>query len=126
MSGDLKRVVSAVKMQVDEFEFSLIPNSLTFKDGFPERTTKGLDNGDITYSEDQETAVGMIKADIPSVIEFIENAKTIASRQGSTVKFYDDNGMERVMKKGVCKNDTEFSVGTDGKFTLSFDGTPLD
>lgn len=124
--SDLKRVVSAVKLQVDEFEFGLIPNSLVFKEGLPERTTKGLDNGDVTFSEDKETAVGMIKADVPSTIEFIDNAKTIGGRSGTTVKFFDDNGMERVMKTGVYKNDDEKSVGTDGKFTMTFDGTPLD
>lgn len=124
--SDLKRIVSAVKLKVDEFEFSIVPNSLTFKEGYPERTTKGLDNKDVTFSEDQETAVGMIKAEIPATVESIDNAKTIASRQGSTIKFFDENGMERVMKTGVCKNDTEISTGTDGKFTLAFDGTPLD
>jgi hypothetical protein len=126
MANDLTRAISAVKLQVDEFKFPVISNSLAYKEGLPERTVKGLDNGDKYTTENLETAVGMIKADIPSITQYIDDAKTIGARQKVTVKFFDDFGMERVMKSGVCMNAEEISTGTDGKFTLEFQGSSLD
>ena len=123
--GDLKRIVSAVNVQADEFQFGIISGSLTFKDGFPERTVKGLDNGSTTWSENQESAIGMVKFDIPTTVENVKSAQTLAGRTGSTIKFYDENGFERVMKTGILKNDGEFSISNDGKRTLTFEGTPM-
>jgi len=126
MAGTLNRVVSTVSVNVDGENIGIIPNSLEYKEGKPERDVKGLDNGDITFSENRESALGMIKFDIPSTKENIDLANTLMSRTNSTVKFFDENGTEKVMASGVTKNDSSTNLGTDGKITLDYMGTPLD
>lgn len=126
MSGSLKRVVSTVIVNVDGIEIGIIPNSLEYRDGKPTRDAKGLDNGDTLITESREEAVGMIKFDIPTTDENISLARTLENRKVSTVSFYDDNGTEISMSSGATKNDSNKAIGTDGKITLDYIGTPLD
>ena len=124
--SELIRVISTVIVNVDGIDIGIIPNSLEFREGKPVRDAKGLDNGDVSFSESSEEAVGMIKFDMPATEENISLARTLESRRGSTVSFYDDNNAAYSMKSGVTKNDSNRNLGTDGKITLDFIGTPLD
>lgn len=126
MPGDLRTIVGNVRFQVDEFEFPIIANSFAYDEGLPERNVVGLDNGDVSRSENRETAVGIMKCEIPSTTELIDNAKTVGNRESVTVRAFNDDGFERVMKTGVCKNRNEITTGTDGKFPFEFHGTQLD
>lgn len=121
----LQRAISTLTVKVNGIEFGIIPKSLEYKDGLPTRDVKGLDNGDVYFTEDREEAVGMIKFEVPTTAENIADVKTIEASKKVTVKFYDDDGYEKVMSSGVSKNDSTKSIGTDAKITLEFMGTPL-
>jgi hypothetical protein len=125
MASELKRLVSTVQVKVDGQDVGIIAGSLEYKEGKPTREVKGLDNGDVTFSENREEAIGMIKFDIPTTKENIDLANTLKSRTASTVSFFDDFGTEKVMSSGVTKNDSSSSTGTDGKITFDYMGTPL-
>ncbi len=125
--SELNRVVSAVQVKVDEFTLAIVSGSLSYKTGKPTREVKGTDSiGEVVYSENFEEAVGMVKFEVYATTGNLKDVTTIEGRQGSSVKFYDENGFERVMKAGVTKNDSERTLGTDGKITLDFMGTPID
>ena len=123
--AEFMKVISAVRVVCDEFEFGVIPGSLEFKEGYPVRVVKGIDNGDQTWAEDFTENFGVIKFDAPTVNLYLANARTLSTRAGSTIKFFDDAGTQRVMKSGVLKNDQSNTVGSDGKISLEFSGTPL-
>lgn len=124
--ASVKKAISTLIVNVDGNEIGIIPKSLEYREGKPVRNAKGLDNGDVVISEDREEAFGMIKFDIPSTAENLSLSRTLESRKGSTVKFYDDNGVEVSMKTGYTKNDSSKTTGSDGKITLDYIGTPLD
>lgn len=126
MAGDLKRIISAVKAQVDEFEFAVAPGSVTYKDGKPARTVKAADNNDVFSSENFEEAKGMIKFEFFGTEENLAQCRQIEERDSVTVKIFDEDGFERVMKSGVSLNDSEKSLGSDGKGEFSFEGSPLE
>ena len=121
----LNRAVSTVQVRVDEFELGIKAGSLTYKEGFATRTVTGLDNGDVIASESREDAKGMIKFEMPPTKDNIKTVRSIEQRAVVTVKFFDDNGTERVMAQGVSLNDSEKSIGSDGTLELNFEGTPL-
>lgn len=124
--AELIQRVSTVNVNIDGQDYGIVPSSLAFKEGKPTRDVKGLDNGDVIFSENREEAVGMIKFELPTTPENLANAKTLNSRLNSTVRFTDDYGTERVMVSGVTKNDSERTTGPDGKIALEYIGTPLD
>lgn len=122
----LTRVISTLIVNIDGVEVGIIPGSLTFKEGKPTRNAKGTDNRDVTFTENREEAVGMIKYEMPNTSENLTLATTQEGRSGSTVSFYDDFGTEKSMTSGVTKNDSERTTGEDGKIPMEWIGTPLD
>lgn len=124
--GSLKRAVSTVKVRVDEIELGIISGSLEFGEGFPNRKVEGMDDGTVVVSEDQSTAIGMIKFSLKPTPENLRDARSLERRNAVSVAFFDDNNVERVMRSGVSKNDSTKSVGSDGKIELCFEGTPLE
>ncbi len=126
MAGDLKRVVGSAKAIVDEIEFAVVPGSVVYKDGKKARNVMGADNGDVFFSENYEEAKGMIKFEAFATVENFDNAKQIEERDSVTVKIFNEQGFERTMKSGVSLNDSEKSIGSDGKLELNFEGTPLE
>lgn len=126
MAGSLKRAVSTLIVNIDGVDLGINAGSLEFDDGKPKRDAKGLDNGDIIFTENREEAVGMIKFTIPTTKENISLARTLENRKASTVSFFDDNGTEITMSSGVTKNDSGRTTGADGKISFDYIGTPLD
>lgn len=126
MAGSLKKVLSTVTVNVDGIDIGIIAGSLEFDEGKPKRSAEGLDNGDILISENRKDAFGMIKFVIPTTKENIDLARTLEGRSSSTVSFYDDSGTEIVMAAGVTKNDSNRTIGEDGKIPMDYIGTPLD
>ena len=122
----MQRVATAFKVRVDEFEFGIVPGSLEFKEGDPTREVKGQDDGSITFSENYEEAKGYVKFELMSTDQNIRDARSIEKRQIVTVQFSDDNGVERVGREMISLNADPYTTGSDGKKTMTFEGTPLD
>ena len=120
----LKKVISAVQVRVDSKDYSIIAGSLSYDDGFAERTVINTEAGEIVYGEDPSTRVGMIKFSVPSTGENLDSIRKF-QRGLVTVKFYDDDDFTRTMGSGVCLNGSEKSTGSDGNFEVSFEGDPL-
>jgi hypothetical protein len=123
--GELNRITSAAKVTVDEFEFIIEPNSLSYKDGNPSRSVKGTTGG-AYYADNYEDAKGMIKFSIPNTQANDKALNQVRRRGQVTVKAEEIGGnWKRVMKAGVSLNDSESSVGSDGMLEETFEGTPL-
>lgn len=126
MAGELIKIVSACTVQVDEFEFGVEANSLSYKDGTPERDGKGADDGNVYWTENSENAVGQIKFAIKTTSDNVAKYDTIKTRTGSTVKFFTKDGsLTKNMKSGVNDNKADITTGSDGKIEFNFLGTPL-
>ncbi len=122
---DLKRITGAVKLTIDEFEFSIDPNSFTYKDGFPTRAAKGT-AGDTYYSENYEDAKGMMKASMPNSKTNDDALRVLRARTSVTTKATEVGGeFSKVMKAGILMNDAENTTGTDGALEVTIEGVPL-
>jgi hypothetical protein len=127
MSGQFINVVSAVNVKVDTDEVSIVAGSLKYKSGKPTRNFEGTENGDIAVSEDFVDAIGMVSFELHSSKENLDYVKRWESiRNAFTVSFWDDNGFRRTMVKGLTTNDSEKSLGADGKVPVEIKGTPVD
>lgn len=126
MAGDLQRIVSAVKADVNGTEYAIVPGSVTYKDGKPERSVMAADNGDVFFSENFETRKGMLKFEWFATVENLDSSRKIEEGTAVTVKIFNEVGFERVMKSGVSLNDAEKSLGSDGKGEFTFEGSPLE
>jgi len=125
MAGNSAQRISNAIVNVDEFNMGTIPGDTEYKEGFPERSVEGLDNGDVVTSADYKTAVGMIKFSVPATKVNTDISKVLGGRAISTVKVTSQDGFVRVMKKGTLKNGNSVKIGTDGKIEFEYNGTPL-
>lgn len=122
----LKNVVSTVVVECDEYELGIVSGSLEYLDGFATRDHKGQDDGSVAVSENQEEAVGMIKFELVADTDNLKKARILKRRKAVLVKFYNDDGFQRVMREGSTTNSDPTTTGADGKDTLEFKGLPLE
>ena len=93
----LKQVISTVEVECDEFSLGIVAGSLEYKDGFAERDHKGQDDGSVAVSENTESAVGMVKFELVADGENLKNARILKRRKKVLVKFFNDEGFQRVI-----------------------------
>ena len=123
---ELKRVVSSSRVRVDSEDYSIKAGSLSFRDGFAEQEVMGTEGSEQIYSENPETAVGMITFELPATKENLDSIKKF-QRGVHTVTCYEDRngGLTRIMPAGVCTNDSDKTTGSDGSYVVTFKGNPL-
>ena len=121
----MKRITGEVRWTIDEFEFTLLPGTFYYRDGFPARSAKGT-AGEVHYSENYEEAKGMMKGELPNTLANDKNIRTLRQRNSVSVKAVEVNGeFSRVMASGVLLNDGDSSTGTDGSIGVSIEGDQL-
>lgn len=121
-----QKALSVVKALVDEIELAVVPSSASYYDGHSKAEVKGTDNGTVVFSENMDEAVGMIKYDIYATTENAKLIDIIRNRKFVSSKILNDDGsFSKTMKVGTLMNDTDDTLGPDGKITLHFKGTPL-
>lgn len=126
MASDLQKVISGISMRVNGIDFKLVGNSAEYNEGLPVRDVMGTDTGEQVMTEDFTQAVGFIKAELYSTDESTANAKIVGKEGIVKVQLIKlDGSFTRTMTQGVCLNGQNAGLGTDGKITLEFKGSPL-
>ena len=121
----MKKVISVANVRVNNEDYSIVSGSFEYDDGLPERTTKNTDGGEVVYSEDMSTAIGMMKFTLPSTKENLDSILKF-QRMGILSCSVDDGAnFSRAMRQGVSKNDEGRKLGSDSDFTVTIEGDPL-
>ena len=117
---------------VNDEPIPVMPDSVAFTEGLGEQTMRAASVGggeiEAIYSNDLSTAFSMVRADMPSVIELIELAKTWKLNQNSNVVQIigknADGTITRTFSRAALITDYEIALGADASVTIEFRALP--
>ena len=113
---------------VNDEPIPVMPDSVSFTEGLGEQTMRAASVGggevEAIYSNDLSTAFSTVSADIPSVIELIELAKTWKSLQNNNVVQIigknADGTITRTFSRAALTADYEINLGPDSVISIEF------
>lgn len=122
----MKRLISTSSVRVDSTDYAIKAGSLYYEDGFPESEVTATEGGELIWSEDPTTAIGVIKFELPSIEENLDSIRKFQTGIHS-IKIYDPKttSWSRTMLSGKSINDSGKQTGADGSFEVTFKGSPL-
>ncbi len=113
---------------VNDEVVAINPNSLSFKEGFGSRTMRSASIGqgkvEQVYANDAESAIGMVKFELPTTPANIglvrswlqlENANVVGIA-GST----SEGDVTKTFTQAAVTNDPENNIGADGNIEVEF------
>ena len=128
-----KKRLSTPKINLNNEEISIVPNSLVYDGGEVEITvtavTKGGGKTESIHSENAENAVGMVKFEMPTTSDIDEKiAEWKEQIAGNVIKLTERVGVKikTITFKGMSLvNKVERGVGSEGKVELEFKGDQI-
>jgi hypothetical protein len=119
-------------VRVNDEVWAIVPNSLTFTEGQGEQEIKAASVGggavEQVYVHDIESNFSMVKFELYSTVDSIEDTKTAKDRRNNNVVQIegrtDEGTITRTFTKAAILNDTEKGLGKDATIPVEFKANP--
>ncbi len=117
---------------VNNVQVAVKPNSVAFTEGFGEQSITAASTGgggvEQIYSENIETNFSMVKFDMPSIIDNIENQRTWKVNKNLNVVQITGQTPEGVLTRTFTQaallNEVEVALGVDTVISIEFKANP--
>lgn len=121
--------ISTPTVVVDGIVLAIVPNSLSFTEGFGEQDVKVQSSGggqvQPIITRDVSTALSRVQMQVVNTAANIDQLRTIKSAVDSfhVVAFFDDRvGFIRTVQQAIMTSDYEVGLGADTPISIEFKG----
>lgn len=126
--------IAKPQITVNDDPIAVIPNSVKYSEGEGETTVRTTSGGGssvvVIISDNAEDKKGMVSFDLANTVTDIDNARIWKQNAGlNTVAISGElqNGQQfnRVMNQATIINNPEIELSTEGKLTLTWEGSQM-
>lgn len=115
-------------LEINNLPTFIVPNSLSYKDGFGEQTVSTQVAGNTiqtVYSDNAESKIGFLKFSLhptPQNVELVRGWKVNKDRNAATIS--GAGGFSRSFNNLAVTNDVEVNLGSDATIDVEMMGDP--
>ena len=123
-----KEAVSTAQVLVNNTVVPIVPNTLTFNDGFGEYKVRSASSGkgqsEVVVSENAEMKIGKVKFEVFNTAENIEIIRQWKAAFMSNAVEVLSADFQRTFTNAVLVNDVEVKIGADATIALEWESDP--
>ena len=128
----MAKTLSNPTVEVDDDTISIIPNSLSYKEGQGDRNVKAESAGGNAITPivtiNAETKISMCKWKLSNTEEHLNQVKAwiAASEDGGVTISLSEGDIQVAFREMILTTEPERAIGADGELEVDFQGPPVE
>lgn len=128
----MAKTLSNPTVEVDDDVISIIPNSLTYKEGAGDTNVKAESAGGNSVvaivTENAETKISMCKFKLSNTAEHLKQVKEwkAANSDGGVTISLSEGDIQVAFREMILTLEPERAIGADGELEVDFQGPPVE